>query len=199
MQPKTVNLNIEEHNIFFSSDQHLMHHNIIEYCDRPFRDVEEMNKNIIQNWNAVVNPDDVVFIGGDFCFGGKKEWLWMLDALVGRKYLTYGNHDKSVAGNFILEAQFIDILIRDPEIKDGQRITVCHYPMASWYQSHRGSWMLYGHLHGKLTEKSEGDNKYDISNRLSPNHLDIGVDSHDFTPVSYHDVKTIITKQNLKK
>jgi calcineurin-like phosphoesterase family protein len=86
------------------------------------------------------------------------------------------------------EDGYLDILVSDPEIKDGQRVTLCHYPMLSWYQSHRGAWQLFGHVHGRL----------DGSDKIMPTQLDIGVDSHNFTPLSWIEVKTIITKQCLK-
>ena len=117
----------------------------------------------------------------------------------GVKFLTEGNHDRSIAGNWEkISHGWFNILITDPEIKDGQRITVCHYPMLSWYQSHKGAWQLYGHVHGQLTNKSLADDGFDIRKAVTPRQLDIGVDSHNFTPISYQEVKTIITKQRLK-
>ena len=83
----------------------------------------------------------------------------------------------------------------DEEIPDGQRITVCHYPMIVWNHSHRGSWQLFGHVH------SREDNNNPEAGRLScltPNQYDIGVDRNNFKPVSYEEIKTIITKQNLR-
>ena len=45
---------------FFTSDSHFHHANIIKYCNRPFSSVEEMNQVMIERWNEVVKPDDVV-------------------------------------------------------------------------------------------------------------------------------------------
>ena len=62
-------------NIWFTSDLHLGHGNIIKYCNRPFKDIEHMNRALIDNWNSRVKLNDVVFHVGDFCFknspGGK--------------------------------------------------------------------------------------------------------------------------------
>ena len=191
---KTIKLNINEHNIFFTSDLHLGHANVIEYCDRPFASVEEMDGAIRKNWNGVISDKDIVFILGDFCFGSRQTWRYHLDNLHGLKYLIEGNHDKSVPSDMFIEVSQLRNLIiyGDDEIPDGQRMTLCHYPMISWYQSHRGAWQLYGHVHGAYSNKGAD------MQLTTPNQLDVGVDVHDFTPISYHDVKTIITKQNLK-
>ena len=194
MRFKTIIIDINETNVFFTSDTHLQHKNIIKYCNRPFKTVRDMDSALIKNWNAVVGADDIVFHGGDFCFGSKSSWAYLCDALNGKKYLAAGNHDANITPDKFVDVQhlFNVRILGDEEIaSDGQRITVCHYPMVSWYQSHRGSWQLYGHVHGGLS------NKGDV--RTTPNQLDIGVDVHDFTPISYEQVKTIITQQNMRK
>ena len=63
--------------------------------------------------------------------------------------------------------------------------------MITWNASHRGSWQLFGHVHGGLNNK--GQIKH------SPQSLDVGVDCHNFTPLSYQQVKDLITKQCLSK
>lgn len=194
MKFKTVILDINEANVFFTSDSHLQHKNIIKYCNRPFKTVRDMDSALVKNWNAVVGPEDIVFHAGDFCFGSKTSWAYLLDALNGTKYLAAGNHDVNITPDKFVDVQqrFNIRIMGDPEIaSDGQRITVDHYPMLSWYQSHRGSWQLYGHVHGGLSNKGEM--------RTTPNQLDIGVDVHSFEPISYETVKEIITKQNLNR
>ena len=77
---------------FLIADPHFGHKNIIRYCNRPFRDVGEMNKKIIRNWNNIVSKNDVVFVLGDYVFGRElaREITPMLH---GRKILIKGNHD----------------------------------------------------------------------------------------------------------
>lgn len=92
--------------IFFISDTHFYHDNIIKYCNRPFRNVEEMNKTIIENWNSVVKPTDVVYHLGDFTTADyipnikfKDRYIVtarsLLSKLNGKKILIRGNHDLS--------------------------------------------------------------------------------------------------------
>ena len=54
--------------IFFTSDTHFWHVNIIKYCNRPFETIEEMNETIIEKWNSKISKDDIVFNLGDFAF-----------------------------------------------------------------------------------------------------------------------------------
>ena len=81
--------------IWFSSDHHFFHNNIIKYCNRPFETVEEMNEALVKNWNSVVGPDDHVYHLGDFCFGNVEKWNWCLEPgrLNGHIHLILGNHD----------------------------------------------------------------------------------------------------------
>ena len=55
-------------NLWFTSDTHFGHENIIKYCKRPFKSLEHMNMEIIRRWNERVQPDDMVIFAGDFCF-----------------------------------------------------------------------------------------------------------------------------------
>ena len=80
--------------VFFTSDSHFCHKNIIEFCSRPFETVEEMNEKLVENWNKVVGPSDIVYHLGDFCFAGSAEWHYLLGKLNGRIHLIIGNHDE---------------------------------------------------------------------------------------------------------
>ena len=88
--------------IWFTSDTHFYHSNIIGFCKRPFKNVEDMNETLIENWNRVVGQDDIVFHLGDFCLGGSAEWTKILDRLNGKIYLIMGNHDlKNIRQGYI--------------------------------------------------------------------------------------------------
>ena len=86
---------------WFISDTHFNHGNIIGYCDRPFNNVEHMDREIIRRWNERVKPEDTVFHLGDFMFGGsaihgnQKKPNYYLEQLNGHIISVKGNHDNN--------------------------------------------------------------------------------------------------------
>lgn len=84
--------------IWYTSDSHFSHENIISYCNRPFSCAEEMNRTIVSNWNSIVSPDDRVFHLGDFCFSWSRDEFTqprhLIQQLNGKITLIRGNHDK---------------------------------------------------------------------------------------------------------
>ena len=100
--------------IYFIADTHFNHKNILEYCNRPFADVEEMNKILVNNWNDTVKHDDVVYMLGDFCMGNKQE---IKNATLYKSIRTFTNLTGVYVGSKILiltEVQdaFIDKIYR---------------------------------------------------------------------------------------
>ena len=57
---KKMNFKFNAEHTFFTSDTHFNHANIISFCNRPFKDVEQMNEVMIANWNHVIGKDDSV-------------------------------------------------------------------------------------------------------------------------------------------
>lgn len=80
--------------IYFISDLHLSHNNIIKYCNRPYENVEDMNNDIIKRWNSVVSKNDTVWVLGDIGLGKKENIKKLLLQLNGHKKLIMGNHDR---------------------------------------------------------------------------------------------------------
>lgn len=190
----------DKNRLWFTSDTHFNHTNIIKYCSRPFDNAFQMNEALVENWNAKVRPGDTVFHLGDFSMGarGPKQIDELINNLNGVKYLIRGNHEKDSQSKEHIRALWKDIydiaeiFVPDEEITyKEQHIVMCHYPMIAWNASHRGSWQLFGHVHGGLSNK--GIIKH------SATQLDVGVDSHEYSPISYQQVKELITQQALNK
>lgn len=158
---------------FYISDLHFGHENIIRLCNRPFSSVEEMDKAMIDNWNAVVKPNDEVYILGDFCFKGVNSAESYVKKLNGKKYLICGNHDKM---NSELRKCFE--WVRDyAEVHDeGKKIVLSHYPMVEWNGFFHGSLHFYGHIHN-----STDTTAYKVMKEIQ-NAFNVGADILGFTP-----------------
>lgn len=170
---------------FFTSDTHFGHANIIEYCNRPFYDVEEMDTEMIERWNSVVSMDDTVYHLGDFTLDNEHRFFRYANSLNGNINIIPGSHDHSWIDKFQFGFRFQRlpplVSIEFPEIRNGtypQVIVLCHYSMQTWDRAHFGTWHLFGHSHGTL--KGIG---------LS---FDVGVDCHNFTPISLEQVAALM-------
>lgn len=182
----------EPDEVWFTSDTHFNHKRIIEFSNRPFADVPEMNEELIRRWNDTVPPDGVVFHLGDFAFGKAPDWRAILDQLHGRIYLVMGNHDyrnytKAVESRFVKVAQQMSIRVGN------QPIILNHNPFLCYGGAYDGTWQLFGHVHSG----PRGNPGQDIPRlvHLFPTQYDVGVDNNDFRPVSYSQVKARIEEQ----
>ena len=159
--------------IYFTSDTHFGHRRIIQYCNRPFDNVHIMDQVILDRINETVGADDTLYILGDFTFRGGKPADYLSRIVCQDVHLLLGNHDKRSDYIDNMSAARIDVGFTSVgEVKEiiycNQRIFMSHYLHLVWPASHKGSWMLAGHSHGKL------DNECRLSNKKI---LDVGVDN----------------------
>ena len=188
-----IELNTDESQVFFTSDTHFGHSNIIKYCQRPFNSAEHMDEVLINNWNEVVSPQDIVFHLGDFCFGSDKEWIKILQRLNGTKYLILGNHDlKKIANSNQIKDYFADINMQMRVVVDKQKMLLNHYPFLCFEGGYQNVWQLFGHVHS--SKHSTGLDKERLVH-LFPTQYDVGVDNNNYRPVSFAQVSQIITEQ----
>ena len=133
---------------FYIADWHYGHANCIAFDNRPFKDVEEMNKELIRRWNKTVDKGDIVYILGDMFWCKMDEALSVLNSLNGQKILIKGNHDRCNDSKFVKKfAKITDYL----EVNDeGRKVVLCHYPIPC-FKNHFYSWIhLYGHVHNSF-------------------------------------------------
>lgn len=163
---------------FFTSDLHFGHANIIKYCNRPFEDVREMDRQLISNFNQRVGHDDTTIFLGDLFFCNLSRAKEIMHRLNGKKELVLGNHDKLIRNEPELQKLF-HVIHPDLYTKtiDGIQVTMCHYPLLTWHRAHRGSFMLHGHSHGTIPF----DPKY--------RRLDVGVDPSGYAPMLWQEIK----------
>ncbi len=160
--------------IWFTSDTHFNHTNIIKHASRPFSSTDEMNKVMVARWNDVVSSGDTVYHLGDFMWGRDTENL--LSKLNGQKCLIKGNHDRGAiikSSKWCMVKDYYELKVVIGERK--QCIVLSHYAFRVWNKMHYGSWMLYGHSHGNLSD-------------IGGLTLDVGVDKHNYQPVNMDQV-----------
>lgn len=170
--------------IYFTGDTHFGHKNIIKFTNRPFKDVGQMDEQLISNWNKVVGPNDSVYHLGDFSLGSISACRNILDRLNGKIFLIKGNHEKTAVActsRFEWVKDYHEMYL--PTGGKKQMVVLCHYAMRVWNASHHGAWQLYGHSHGTLP---------DDPNLLS---IDVGVDCHDYKPISVAQIQKIMEKK----
>ena len=145
--------------IRYISDLHFGHVNVIKFDNRPFSDVEEMDREMARRWNEVVDKDDQVYILGDMFWKKADEAIPILKELKGNKFLVRGNHDR--IGNREFDRCFARIADYI-EVKDGARhVICCHYPILAPKNHYYDGWYhLYGHVHNTWEVKvCEGINE----------------------------------------
>ena len=156
--------------IWFTSDHHFGHANIIKYTDRPFRDLEHMDEQLVQNWNQCIRPEDTVFYLGDFSLKGPDKIGFYLDRLnFSQMYFIRGNHDRKNALKHISPSMewIKKSFYLDPEkletglpkwLKDKAFIlTHDRYKPDTPYcdaKKRKPCYRLHGHSHAKLPNNS---------------------------------------------
>lgn len=169
--------------VWFTSDQHFGHANIIRHCNRPFAHALAMDKAILQAWQARVGADDDVYVLGDFFWGSNAaRAVHFLQQLPGSKYLLRGNHDRGMLKDAAFRDQFEWIEDVAVIAVEGQQIVLGHYPMQEWEGSYEGSWHLHGHSHGKVPAGA------------GMLRRDVGVDvCEGFAPISFEELREIFS------
>lgn len=182
----------EPDSLWFTSDTHFCHENIIKYCCRPFADAAQMNEELIRRWNETVPEDGIVFHLGDFCMGSSSDWNSIIYRLHGKIFLVLGNHDmKSIGAEYM---QRFELVTEQMTIRVGnQRVILNHNPFLCYGGSYRNVWQLFGHVHSGPQSHSG----LDLPRLKMLYHLqyDVGVDNNDYRPVSFSEVKTKIEAQ----
>jgi len=171
-------------NLFFTSDTHFDHggigpdgqrRGILRY--RPqFKDLHDMQEQLVERWNAKVPRNATVWHLGDFGFK-PTNINTLVERLRGDIHLVLGNHDRDWPWSDVRVSDYGFASVQQAKYLrvDGYRMYLHHYPCRSWRNSSHGSFHLYGHSHGDMA----GYNR----------SMDVGVDAHYFEPVSFEEVR----------
>jgi calcineurin-like phosphoesterase family protein len=199
--------------IYFTSDPHYWHNNVIRYCSRPYSTVEEMNEDMLAKWNSVVKPEDTVYCLGDFslAFRGVEIYSFRLN---GTRYLVPGNHDfchsyhkhgRKLENLEKWTQKYKDygwnILPEQTTLSVGELgiVNLCHHPYgdenssgsdagyqdkyARWRPLDDGKVLLCGHIHEKWHTKKSSKGTLMVN---------VGVDVNGFLPISEEEVIRIV-------
>lgn len=186
---------------WFTSDTHFFHNNVIRYCDRPFKNVKEMHKALIDNWNKYVKPEDTVIHLGDFSMTVKSSVIKELrDQLNGTIVLVKGNHD--LKDRELRQAGFI-VFDRLVMTIANKKVLISHYPYrVNWlillkikiktmlgFQTvpykhekrrpiDRGLFLLHGHTHSNV--------------KFRDRQINLSCEAWDYKPVNIQEIANYI-------
>jgi calcineurin-like phosphoesterase family protein len=152
-----------------AADHHFGHKGILRR-GRPFASVEEMDEVMIGRHNARVGKHDHVIFAGDWCASDDEKYVKRLfGAMNGQKHLVPGNHFSKVVLGLPWSTPCRD-QINVKQKAPSRKFVITHFAAHSWDHMYGGSYLLFGHTHGKLKPRGRS--------------MDIGVDSWGYAPVS---------------
>ena len=185
---------MEKQKIFFTSDLHFGHENVIRFDNRPFDTVEEMDEEMIKHWNAKVGKGDIVYVLGDFIWkAATNEAVSIIRRLNGQIILIKGNHDRFLHNAAAKKAlagikDYDDICVT---LEDGttRRCILSHY-FIPFYNGHRYQAI---HLHGHSHFTEESAEEVRITTELNEKGYDlkiynVGCMYWNYTPVTLDEI-----------
>lgn len=177
-------------NVFFTSDLHFGHKNVIRFDNRSFTSIEEMDETLIRNWNKKVAKEDLVYILGDISWYKDDKTCEIFERLNGRKVLIKGNHDR-VHGK--IKNYFEEISdYKEIKLSNKRHIVLCHYPIVLFNRHHYGSFMFYGHVHNSHKWQMTENYKFELGQLdISCNMFNVGTMVHNYEPVTFEEITGI--------
>ena len=195
--------------IYFTSDCHFNHTNIMKYSGRNFYNIGEMNDELIFQHNELVKPNDIVYNLGDFTFQSVEGAVNILKQLNGRHRFIRGNHDSWLfdksSNDFNALRAVHDELLRQGSSKEkvewiqdyyefrdnGTLYCLMHFPLFTWHHSYKGSINLYGHCHAGIEHMVFG------------RQMDVGVDNayrlhKSYRPFSIEEITERLLQREIK-
>jgi calcineurin-like phosphoesterase family protein len=184
-------------NIWLASDHHFGHEKTctaFKKADgtplRPFSNAEEMDEELVRRHNEVVKPNDKCYFLGDVVI--RRQNLQILNRLNGKKVLIRGNHDIFKLNDYA--PYFKDI--RGYHVLNG--LILSHVPVHTESLARFGC-NIHGHLHANRVRKPVGINpqthEIEYGPEIDPRYFNVSVEQINFTPISFENLLTKITKQ----
>ena len=189
--------------IYFISDLHFGHKNIINFSGESFSSIEERDETIIKNWNETVTNKDTVYVLGDISWRSQEETEAIFERLKGTIYIIQGNHDSPKMLSELKDKKLIKDFMSYYEInEDKKKYVLFHYPIEEWNKIFNNSALIHGHIHSKnfrspvpATRVSNLRNVDGTPRKLlirNHNKFDVGVEAVGYKPVSFDKIKESI-------
>lgn len=166
---------------YLISDMHFGHSRIMEYENRPFEKVEDMDAEIIRNWNETIHSNDIVFVLGDVSFYPKDKTKSIISGLKGRKFLILGNHDMGRSETFWKEAGF--------EFVSKYSICVDEFYWLSHIPMYLSSAMPYVNIHGHIHSNTM------TTEKLPNQYINVSVERIGYKPIDFEDIKRVFEEK----
>lgn len=182
---------------FFSSDWHIGHKRIMEYCPKSRAlaggDLKKMKQLILDGVRDTVGPNDTLYLLGDISFTTSVREVeeLLMSIRVKELHLVVGNHEHTITGSRRL-MNYFDSVSHYKEIKIGDdRLILMHYPIESWNHKYHGAYHLHGHTHMRNDDRNEDFHRGALQKMTR--RFDVGIDSRDdFKPWKWEDIKQFI-------
>jgi len=197
-------------NLYFTSDWHIGHDNVLEFDNRPFRDMDHMCSVLVNNYNSIVGPTKTCYFLGDMGFYKSTLIKEIVSQLNGTKVLILGNHDKN---RIAMEKLGFDVVMNGAILWiENKRVSLSHCPLTEvvreniegmrnalkgdcWHGESK-HWNKFSftpgesdfHLHGHIHSPNHGK-----STRIQGSQMDVGVAANEYRPVSISQVESWIT------
>ena len=199
---------------YFTSDWHIGHTNVLRLDNRPFTDLDHMNRVLINNYNSTVGTQDTCYFLGDMGLCRPEVLATVVSQLNGKKILILGNHDK---GSIAMAKMGFDLVLNAGAVTiGGQLVTMTHCPLRGTFrevvEGMKGSqpgehWhgesrhILYSlpdfgqlHLHGHVHSGPANDKP-----RTTHNQFDVGVAANKYRPVRTSEIESWIALTRKRK
>ena len=182
--------------IYFTSDTHFNHINILKYTTRHtvYQTVQEMNKALIDNINSCVDKKDTLYHLGDYCMDRGSHWTRKINEIFDQIkckniHLILGNHDPSIKSENLKKTKFSSINQYLELDYKGYKFCLSHYPLHTWNK--KTPIHLHGHCHGKLGFISSPYSEGNI-------RIDVGIDSPglNYKPISIERIIELYDSQD---
>lgn len=194
-----MKLYTKDRNIFVVSDTHYSHKNIIKSlsswtsgANRDFISINHHNDIMVSNINNTVGEDDILFLLGDFVFGGFENIKIFRNRINCKEiYFVLGNHDHHIKNNREnIQDCFTSVSTELNVIIDDNLFIMYHYPINEWVEGQKGSYHLFGHVH------SDTKNRFFNGGRS----MDVGIDGHpEFRPYNIKEVLFLLKDKEIIK